>query len=354
METTMQITVRKNKNSRINEVNFSNLGFGNEVTDHMFIAEYKHGSWNDPRIIPFGNLSMAPTALALHYGQTVFEGMKAFRMNNGKTSIFRMEKHHSRFNRSLQRMCMPEVPYELFSESIKILVDTDNAWLKKTKGTSLYIRPFEIATEERFGVKVSDEYKYIVFTCAVGDYYDRPLRVKIEDTYNRAFKGGTGTAKCGGNYGGSMYPAHLAKLQGFDQVIWTDGSEELNIEESGTMNIIFLIDGIVATPPLSETILDGVTRDSFLTLAKDLGYEIAERKISTYELADKLGKGKVQEAFGAGTAAVATSISCINIKGIDYPLPGINDHSFVKKASGLLNEIRLGIKPDIYGWNTVL
>lgn len=350
----MQISIRKKGESRINEVDFSNLDFGTEVTDHMFIADYRNNSWNNPRIIPFGNLSLSPTALALHYGQTVFEGMKAFRMADGRISIFRINKHHSRFNKSLQRMCMPEVPYDLFAESIKLLVSIDEAWLKNIKGTSLYFRPFVIATEEKFGVRVSEEYKFIIFTGAVGAYYNKPLKVKIEDIYKRAFKGGTGTTKCGGNYGGSFYAARQANLQGFDQVIWTDGSEELNIEESGTMNIMFVIDNVVTTPPLSESILDGVTRDSILKLATDLGYKTTERKISAIELESKFVQGKVQEAFGAGTAAVATPIACINIKGKDFELPGYTENSFYRKASNLLEEIRLGTKSDKYNWNTVI
>ena len=354
METTMEIKVRKKKESRINEVDFNNLEFGKEVTDHMFISDFKNEEWQESRIIPYGNLSLAPTSLVFHYGQTVFEGMKAFRRTDGRISIFRMEKHHERFNKSLVRMCMPEVPYELFSESIKLLVSIDEQWVQNISDSSLYIRPFEIATEERLGVKVSKEYKFIVVTGAVGSYYDKPLRVKIEDTYKRAFKGGTGTAKCGGNYGGSFYAVHKANLQGFDQVIWTDGTDELNIEESGTMNIMFVIDGIVTTPPLSETILDGVTRNSLIALAKDLAYKTAERKISTRELKEKLEQGKVQEAFGVGTAAIASSIVSINIFGNDYPLPEYTEHSFHKKAAGLLDEIRLGIKPDKHGWNTIL
>ncbi len=350
----MQITVRKAKESRTNEVDFNNLGFGKDVTDHMFVADFKNGSWNDARIIPFGNLSMAPTALAFHYGQTVFEGMKAFRMADGKISIFRIDKHYKRFNISLERMSMPTVPYELFAESIRLLVATDEAWVKNINGTSLYIRPFEIATEERFGVHISDEYKFIVFTGPVGEYYSKPLKVKIEDKFIRAAKGGTGFTKCGGNYGASFYPAKQASLQGFDQVIWTDGTEELNIEESGTMNIIFVINGILTTPPLSDTILDGVTRDSILKLATFMGFKTSERKISTPELQNKFIEGRIQEAFGCGTAAVATPISCINIKGMDFYLPEYNSDSFVQKVSKLLNEIRLGIKPDIYNWNTLI
>jgi branched-chain amino acid aminotransferase len=354
METTMQISIRKKKESRINEVDFSNLVFGKEVTDHMFIADYRQGSWDNPRLVPYGNLSLAPTALALHYGQTVFEGMKAFRMVDGSISVFRIAKHHERFNKSLVRMCMPEVPFELFSESIKLLVATDEAWVKNVKGTSMYIRPFEIATEERYGVKISEEYKFIVITGVVADYYNKPLYVKIEDTYKRAFKGGTGFTKCGGNYGGSLYGVRQANLRGFDQVIWTDGSDKLYIEESGTMNIMFVIEGIVTTPPLSETILDGVTRNSILTLAKELGYKTTERKIGAFELKKLFEQKKVQEAFGTGTAVVATPISSINFMDKDFPLPEYSENSFHRKVSKLLEEIRLGIKPDKFGWNTLI
>lgn len=354
MFNSIEISVQKASRSRIDEVDFNNLGFGKEVTDNMFVAEYKNGSWNDARILPFGKLSIAPTALALHYGQTVFEGMKAFRMADGRISIFRMDKHFQRFNASLQRMCMPVVPYGLFTDSIKQLITIDEAWLKDIKNTSLYIRPFVFASEERYGVHISEEYKFIVFVGAVGEYYSKPLRVKLEDKYIRASKGGTGFAKCGGNYGGAFYPAQQAKIQGFDQVIWTDGSEELNIEESGTMNIVFVIDGVVTTPPLSDSILDGVTRNSLLRLAADLGYQTIERKISTLELKQKFEEGKVQEAFGTGTAAVTTPIVSINIQGIDYHLPAYSDQSFVIKAQNRLTDIRLGIYPDKYQWNTII
>jgi branched-chain amino acid aminotransferase len=354
METSTQFAVKKINGSRVKEVDFSNLGFGNEISDHMFVADYINGIWEEARIIPYENLSLAPATLALHYGQTVFEGMKAFRRADGKISIFRIKKHGQRFNKSLQRMCMPEVPEELFEESIKELIKLDHQWVKNVDGSSLYIRPFCIATEDRFGVKVSSTYKFIVFTGPVGAYYSKPLRLKIEDKFIRAASGGTGTAKCGGNYGASFYPAHLAHQQGFDQVIWTDGSNELNIEESGTMNIILVIDGVVTTPALSDTILDGVTRDSILTLAKDLGYKVSERKISSLELIEKFKQGKIQEAFGAGTAAVTSPVASINIKGADYLLPAYNSNSFINKITSLLKDIRIGNAPDKYSWNTII
>jgi branched-chain amino acid aminotransferase len=230
MATAEVFSIKRVGKSRIDSIDFNDLGFGTHVTDHMFLAEYREGRWQTAEIIPFQNLVLAPTTLALHYAQTVFEGLKAFRMADDSISIFRIDKHHQRFNRSLQRLCMPEVSFELFSEGIKQLVSIDSAWVPKGDGTSLYIRPFMIATEERFGVKVSEVYKFIIFSGPVGSYYSKPLHVKIEDKFIRAAKGGTGYAKCGGNYGASFYPAHQAKLQGFDQVIWTDGTPELNIE----------------------------------------------------------------------------------------------------------------------------
>jgi branched-chain amino acid aminotransferase len=250
---------------------------------------------------------------------------------------------------------MPEVPYEYFVEGIKQLVALDAGWVPEQEGSSLYIRPFVFASnQERFGVHESDQYRFMIFTGPVGPYYAKPLKVKVEDKFMRATHGGTGFAKCGGNYGASFYPAKLAKEQGFDQVLWTDGTPDLNIEESGTMNVMFVIDGTVVTPPLSDTILDGVTRDSFLALAAELGYKTEERKISANELAAAANKGLLQEAFGVGTAAVAAPISLIHIKGTDYQVPAIGEDSFMMKAKNLLSAIRMGRAADTHGWNTVI
>ncbi len=350
----MQTSQLHPTSSRLQQVDFANLGFGNYVSDHMLVATYKNKQWTNYEILPYSPLSMAPSALALHYGQTVFEGMKAFRHQQGGVSIFRIEKHYDRFCRSLQRLCMPAIPFEVFVTGLKELVSKDRAWVPAKDGDSLYIRPFMIATEERFGVKVSEEYKFIIFTGPVGSYYSRPLKVKVEDEYMRAAKGGTGYAKCGGNYGASFYPAQKAQEQGFDQILWTDGSPELNIEESGTMNAMFVIDGKVVTPATSDTILDGVTRDSLLTLAVDLGYPVETRRISAFELAQKHQANLLQEAFGTGTAAVTSPICCINIQGKDYFLPDYTENSFCVKARNLLHAIRTGNTPDKYSWNTIV
>ncbi len=354
MTTTLDFNIQRTKQSRLAEVDYTQLEFGKYVADHMLTAHYRNGAWQDGEIVPFGAISFLPTMQALHYGQSVFEGMKAFKMQDGKVSIFRIDKHYNRFQKSLERLCMAEIPYELFVEGIKALVQLDANWVPDSEGSSLYIRPFAFASEEVFGAKPSEEYQFIIFSGPVGPYYPKPIRVKVEDQYIRAGKGGTGFAKCAGNYGGAFYPAQLARQAGFDQVLWTDGSPELNIEESGTMNVFFLIDNVLVTPPLSDTILDGITRDSYLVLAKEMGYDVEERTISAFELAEAHQKGLLQEAFGAGTAAVAAPISSIHIKGTDYNLGIYNENSFCMKAKKRLTDIRIGVAEDVYGWNTIV
>ncbi len=353
MITADAIKIKKTTKSRIPEVDFNDLGFGKVISDHMFVSDYKDGEWNNAHIEPFGDIAFSPSMLALHYGQIVFEGMKAFRTKDGNVSIFRIEKHYERFIKSMERMCMPVMSYRLFEEGLTNLMKVDQAWVPGSEGSALYIRPFAFASEERFGVKISSEYKYIIFSGPVGPYYDKPLRVKIEDHYRRAARGGTGSAKCAGNYGASFYPTHLAKMQGFDQVLWTDGSPELNIEESGTMNVMFVIDGVLVTPPLSDSILDGVTRDSFLTLAHELGIHTQQRTVSALELEAALEKGTLNEAFGTGTAAVAGAIQSIDIKGKDYTVP-VPENGVMVKLKNLLTDIRTGKAPDKYSWNTII
>lgn len=354
MTTTADFSIQRTTKSRLAEVDFNHLEFGKIVADHMLVADYRNGSWQNAEIVPFGNITFAPTMQALHYGQSVFEGMKAFRMVDGNISIFRIDKHYNRFQKSLERMAMVEVPYEIFAEGMKALIQLDAAWVPNTEGSSLYIRPFAFASEEVFGAKPSEEYQFIIFSGPVGPYYPKPIRVKVEDHFIRAAKGGTGFAKCAGNYGGAFYPAALARKAGFDQVLWTDGSPELNIEESGTMNIFFLINDTLVTPALSDTILDGVTRDSYLLLAKEMGYDVEERNISAFELAEAHQNGTLKEAFGAGTAAVAAPISSIHIQGTDYNMGAYDENSFCIKAKKRLTDIRTGVAEDIFGWNTII
>jgi len=261
MEVLTAIPVRRANYSRIREVNFNRLEFGKHVSDHMLVCDYENGDWHTPHILPYANLSLSPTTLALHYGQTVFEGMKAFRMEDGRINIFRIEKHYDRFVRSLERMCMAVVPKDIFIEGLLQLIRLDKAWVP-LEPASLYIRPFMFASEAKFGVKISDEYRFIIFTGPVPALFSEPISVKVETEYIRAAKGGTGFAKCGGNYGGSYYATRKAKTEGYDQVLWTDAKENKYIEESGFMNAMFVLNNVLVTPPISDSILDGITRDS--------------------------------------------------------------------------------------------
>ncbi len=350
----LHIPVQHNTNSFLPKVDFANLEFGKYMADHMMVSKYADQTWHSAEIVPYGPITMMPTALALHYGQSVFEGMKAFRMSDGNISIFRIKKHYDRLARTLTRMCMPVMPYELFEEGLKQLVAVDQAWVPSTEGSSLYIRPLVFATEDRFGVKISDEYSFIIMTGPVPPFYPKPLRVKIEDRYSRAAKGGTGAAKCAGNYGGAFYASKIAKEEGFDQVLWTDLSADLKIEESGTMNAFFLIDNTLITPPVSETILEGVTRDSVLAICRRDGIPVEERPITAAELKAAHAAGKLKEAFGTGTAAVTAAISTIGLKGELMELPPYTSESICMQLQQKMTAIKKGDAPDTFGWNTVL
>lgn len=354
MELLTDILVRKTNHSKIHEVDFDNLEFGKYISDHMLVCDFADEEWQVPQVVPYANLSMSPSTLALHYGQTVFEGMKAFRMKDGRINIFRLERHYERFAISLERMCMAVPPKEFFTEGLMKLVETDKAWVPAKAGASLYLRPFMYASEAKFGVKISDEYRFIIFTGPVPEMYAKPIKVKVETNYIRAAKGGTGYAKCGGNYGGAYYPTQQARKQGYDQVLWTDAKENRFIEESGTMNVMFVIDNTLVTPPLSDSILDGITRDSLLTLANDLGFKTVERPISIDELEKAFRSKTISEAFGAGTAAVVAPIQTIHINGIDYHLPQYSPESTLYQLKAKLERIRTGLEEDVYGWNCIL
>lgn len=348
---TAPIHIERVKKSRLSSVDFSNLGFGAYISDHMVVADYKNGEWQEPRIVPYGELMMSPAILALHYGQSVFEGMKAFKNKEGHINIFRPERHHKRFNKSLERMCMPAVSEELFIGSLAALVEVDEAWIPTAEGSSLYIRPFMFANEARLGVKISDQYSFIILTSPVAPYFTKPVKVKVEEEFVRAAEGGTGFAKCAGNYGGAFYPTMLAQKQGFDQIFWTDAKEHKYIEESGAMNVMFVLNGKLVTPKLVSSLLDGVTRDSILSLSSSLGIEKEERRISVAEIEEGLKNGTLTEAFGVGTAAVVSPIASISIHGKNYEVPAVTANSFQLRAKKKLNDIRMGIEPDVHHWN---
>lgn len=347
------IPVERTKQSRISETDFNNLEFGKYISDHMLVASYSNGRWNDMKVVPYGPMAMTPAILALHYGQSVFEGLKAFRNNDGDICVFRAARHSQRLNKSLERMCMPTVSEEMFVQGIHALLEVDQAWIPSSPA-SLYIRPIVFATESRFGVKVSDEYLFVIMTSPVGPYFSKPLRVKVEDHFVRAAEGGTGYAKCAGNYGGAFYPTMLARDQGFDQVLWTDARNHEYIDEAGVMNVMFVADGKLITPALSSAILDGVTRDSILQLAPTMGITTEERRVSVEEIQRGLERGIITEAFGAGTAAVVSPIASISIRGVDYHLPETGPDSFQQRVKRKLNDIRMGLEPDVFGWNYII
>lgn len=360
METVTGIEIRKAKQSKVNEVDFEALEFGKYTSDHMLVCDYANGEWQQPLILPFANLSLNPATLALHYGQTVFEGMKAFRMSagpggqEGRINIFRIERHYERFVRSLDRMCMAAPPAEIFTEGLMKLVELDRAWVPKQTGAALYLRPFMYASEAKFGIKISEQFRFVIFTGPVPELFAKPIKVKVETNYVRAARGGTGFAKCGGNYGAAYYPTKLAREQGYDQVLWTDARDNKFIEESGSMNVMFVLDNKLVTPSLSDSILDGVTRDSLLALANELGYQTEERPVSMEELETAFRNRTITEAFGAGTAAVVAPIETISINGIDHHLPPYDAESIHRKIKDKLTRIRTGLEEDMFGWNCIV
>lgn len=325
----------------------------NVPSDHMFIAEYSHGEWRKARIQAYRPVPFSPLALGLHYAQIVFEGMKAYHMQDGRVGVFRTPRHQERFTISLERMLMPPVPAELFAEAIHTLVDVDRQWVPPGPDASYYIRPFVIATEERMGLKAADEFSFMVVGGPFKPVYTRPLRVKVEREFTRAAPGGTGYAKCAGNYAAAMYPTKLAQDAGFDQVIWTDAKQHDHVEESGTMNLMFFIDGALVTPPTGDTILKGVTRESVIQIARDLGYDVVERPISVEELTEGIPSGRVTEAFGVGTAASVAPIATISVDGTDYQLR-VDDDCRMFALKNRLNDIRFGRVEDVHGWMTIV
>ncbi|MEM8967495.1 MAG: branched-chain amino acid aminotransferase [Bacteroidota bacterium] len=350
MVSTIEIPVTRASQSKINQVDFQNIQFGKIYSDHMFIADYDGKQWGDLRIEPFENLTMSPATSVLHYGQSIFEGLKAYKNEAGEAMIFRPDRNAARFNKSAVRMCMPEIPEDIFLNGLRELIKLDQDWVPDRVGTSLYIRPFMIATDEYIGVRPSQTYRFMIFTGPVGAYYSKPVKVKVEKQFVRAADGGTGFAKTAGNYAGSLYPAQLAVQEGYDQLMWTDAKENKYIEEAGTMNLMLVIDNTLLTPPTSGTILDGITRDSILTLARDWGMKVEVRKVSVTEIVQAIEQNRLQEAFGAGTAATVAHIQTIANDGIDYELPSIEKREFSNKALKALDDIKYGRVEDTHNW----
>jgi len=351
MTETLDIKINKTNHSRLSETDFNNLPFGKIFTDHMFVADYVNGEWTNFEIIPFGEIGLSPAISSLHYGQSFFEGIKAYKHADGTVSVFRPDKNAIRFNKSAERLCMPTLPEEIFLQSIAAVVDVDRDWVPGKANHALYIRPFMFATDPFLGVAPSSTYKYMVLLCPVGPYFSKTLRVKIETHYTRSAEGGMGYAKSSGNYGGSMLPAKKATEEGFDQLIWTDAKNHEYVEEMGAANVMFVLDGKLITPSTRDTILDGVTRDTVLTLAREWGMPVEERRVSVAEIIEGAKNGKLQDAFGAGTAATIAPVGSISHNGEEYFLVDPKEREFSQKVLKALDAIKYGTVADTHGWN---
>jgi len=351
MVETIAISKTKVSESRLKTIDFVNLPFGQVFTDHMFMADFRQGEWSNFRIVPFGHMPMSPASPALHYGQSIFEGIKAYASESNKEAlVFRPLDNWKRMNISAERMCMPFIPEELFMDGMTALIDLDRAWIPREEGSSLYIRPFMFSADEYIGIRPSQDFTFMVILSPTGPYYSAPVKVKIETHYTRAVEGGTGFAKAGGNYGGAIYPAKLAQDQGYHQLIWTDGKNHEYVEESGTMNLMFVIDGVLVTPALSDSILAGVTRQSVLDLARHWNMPVEERKVTIKELIKALEDNRVSESFGVGTAATIAQIELIGYEGKDHVLPAINTRKFSNRVYEELERIKRGKTPDLFNW----
>ena len=344
------IPVQRIAQSKIADINFEKLQFGRSFSDHMFVVDYSNGSWRDSRIVPYETMCMSPSSAVIHYGQSIFEGMKAYKNENDDVLLFRPLDNFKRLNKSAVRMCMPELPEEIFMEGLKQLILTDKDWVSSIPENSLYIRPFMFASDEYIGVRPSETYKFMIIASPVGNYYTEPVKVLVENNYSRAVEGGVGFVKVAGNYGRSLYPAKIAQEKGYHQLIWTDAIEHKYIEESGTMNVMFVIGDTLVTPPVSTTILSGITRDSVLTLARDWGMKVEERRINIDELVYASDNNLLNDAFGTGTAATIAHIALIGYKGIDHHLPPIETRAFSNKLKIELQNIRRGTSNDVHNW----
>ena len=342
--------ITKNTAPKLPTFNMDEIAFGKHFTDHMLVADYENGEWKNVEIKPFAPFELDPSSAVLHYGQTIFEGIKAFKNEKGEVVIFRPDQNFIRFNTSAERMQMPTVPEWLFMEGMKQLIQLENGWVPNKPDCSLYIRPFMIATDPFLGVRPSAAYKFMIILGPSGAYFSAPMKILIEQKYTRATPGGVGFAKNGGNYGASLYPVMLAQQKGYDQVLWTDAFEHKFVEEVGMMNVMFVLDGKVITPSLErETVLKGVTRNSAIILLREMGYEVEERNLSVAEIVEAHKKGLFQEVFGVGTAAVVSYIARLAHEDyiMDFDMNALKVAPALKKQ---LNDIRMGNVPDTHGW----
>ena len=347
------IKITKTKTSKINSVDFKNLGFGEVFSDHMFSMDYENGKWINQRIEPYGKIEFEPAMCTLHYAQAVFEGLKAFHVRDGSINIFRPEKNLERMNRSNERMCIPTIDKDMFFDAMTELIKLERDWIPKDTGHSLYIRPFIFGTDNFVGVHPSSTYRFMIILSPVGAYYKEgfnPVSLLVPEEYVRAVKGGVGDVKTAGNYAASLLPAEIAQEKGFTQVLWLDGEHHKYIDEVGTMNIFFVIDGEVITPPLEGSILPGVTRDTALYLTKSWGMKVNERRISIDELIRSSKEGRLQEVFGTGTAAVISPVDEIQYRETNIRINHGQIGPIARRLFDEITAIHYGEIPDTHGW----
>ena len=343
------ITIKKSTNTKINEVDFNNLSFGEIFTDHMFECDYVNGEWTNAQIRPYGQISLDPSAKVFHYGQAVFEGMKAYKSLDNAVWLFRPEENFNRLNKSSERLAIPAFPKDLFFDGLETLLNIDKEWIQTTEGSSMYIRPFIIATESGVSASPAKKYKFMFILSPAQSYYSGEVSVLFAEKYSRSASGGVGFAKCAGNYAGQFYPTKLANEAGFQQIVWTDASTHEKLEEAGTMNVFFRVNDTLITAPTSDRILDGITRKSVIALAESEGLKVEVRDVSVYEIEEAAKNGSLKEMFGAGTAAVINPIVSFNFKGNNYDLPKL-ENSYANLFKEKITSIQTGKTEDIFGW----
>ncbi len=351
MKSTISKTVEVTKinESKIGQVDFENLNFGKIFTDHMFICDYVDGQWQTPKIQPYGPLTLDPSARVFHYGQAVFEGMKAYKDDHGDTYLFRPDENFKRINKSAERLAIPIFPEDYFFEGLNTLLKLDNDWIKPGYGNSLYIRPFVIATQASVSASEADEYKFMIICSPAQSYYSGDVSVLIAEKFSRSASGGFGYAKAAGNYAGQFYPTKLAKEQGYQQVIWTDSNTHEYMEEAGTMNVFFRVNDTLLTAPISDRILDGVTRKSLIAIAEKEGIKVDVRPVKVNEIVEAAKNGSLKEIFGAGTAAVVSPIKAFGYKGEHYELEK-QENSYASHFKKALMDIQYNKAEDTFGW----
>lgn len=350
MTTDTAFKITQTSSSRIDKVDLDNPGFGRVFSDHMLEMEYHDGQWQQPEIKPYGKIEITPSLNVLHYGQSVFEGLKAYYVDDETIHLFRSEKNYERMVRSCERLCIPEIPREIFTRGLKELIELDHKWVPQKEGNSLYIRPLACAFDPVISANIAETYRFYILTTPVGSYYNRPVKLTTSQKFVRAVKGGVGDAKTAGNYAASFYPAQKAKEKGYDQVLWLDAFEHEYVEEVGTMNIFFVIDGTLVTPELSGTILPGITRDSIIQLAKYWDMPVEERRISISEIMEAGSTGKLEEVFGAGTAAVVAPVDEIHHDGQSITLDIGSRGPVGQKFYDTITKIQNGKREDPFGW----